>query len=76
MLDGVQLEAHAEVAHTLLRLDEGAPDVVVANQPELDGNAALVRVAHGCSDTGIRDRDHDVRTDRRLQRKLSSHGVT
>ena len=29
----VQLDAHAEVADRLLRLDEGAADVVVADEP-------------------------------------------
>src|SRR5207253_2593766 len=43
-LDGVQLEANAEVPDRLLRLDEGAADVVRANEPHLEGDLAGARV--------------------------------
>ena len=42
------------------RLDEGAADIVVADDAEFVGQAGLLGVAHGCRDAGIRHRDHDV----------------
>ncbi len=33
----IQLELYAEVAHTLLRLNEGAADIVIADQPKAEG---------------------------------------
>jgi hypothetical protein len=35
MAHRIQLQLHAEVAHPLLRLDEGAANVVVADQSKL-----------------------------------------
>ena len=43
---GIELELHAEVAHALFGLDEGASDVVIADQAKLQRDAALVREAH------------------------------
>ncbi len=40
----VQLHAHAEVAHPLLRLNKRAPYIVVADQPEVERNPALRRI--------------------------------
>ena len=37
------LELDAELADALLGLDEGAADVVVADDAELEGDAALLR---------------------------------
>ena len=36
---GVVLEAHAEVADLVGRLDEGPADIMVADDPELERNA-------------------------------------
>ncbi len=72
---GIQLELHAEVAHALLRLDEGASDVVIADQAELQRDAALVREAHRGGDAGVGHRHDDVGHDRGFQRELASHGV-
>src|SRR4051794_16850722 len=33
---GIVLEAHAEMADLVGRLDKGAPDIMVANNPELE----------------------------------------
>ena len=43
--DGVQLHPHAEIAHGLRGLDERPADVVVADHPHLEGQAAFLRVA-------------------------------
>ena len=43
----VQLDLDAEVADRLLGLDERAPDVVVADEAEPEGDARLLRVARG-----------------------------
>src|SRR3546814_18794633 len=45
---------------SLSRLDEGAPDVVVADDAELEGNAGLLGIADCRRDAGIRHRDDDV----------------
>ena len=57
---GAVLEPHAELADVLARLDEGAPDIVVADDAELVGNAGFLGVADGGRDAGIGDRDHHV----------------
>ena len=36
---GAVLQAHADLAHRLRRLDEGAADIVIADDAELEGNA-------------------------------------
>ena len=43
--DGIELHAHAEVAHALGGLDEGAADIMVAHQPQLERGARGPRVA-------------------------------
>ena len=67
---GLSFNLHSEIAHRLPRLDERAAHVVVANQSEAEGNAALGRVAHGGGHPGIGDRNHDVGFRRRLARQL------
>ena len=54
---GGVLELDAELADALLGLDEGAADVVVADDAELEGDAALLGVADGGGHAGVRDRD-------------------
>jgi hypothetical protein len=71
----VELELHAEVADALFGLDESAADVVVADESELHGNAALAGISHGGGHAGVRDRDNDVGGDMRLNGKLAPHGV-
>ena len=44
---GAVLEADAELADLLGRLDEGAADIVIADDAELVGDAGLLRVADG-----------------------------
>ena len=42
---GVVLQAHAEMADVVGRLDEGAADIVVADDAELERQARLVGIA-------------------------------
>ena len=57
----VQLQLHAEVADRLLRLDEGAADVVGADEPHRERDPALLGVADRGGDAGVGHRDDDVR---------------
>ena len=57
---GVELDLDAEVADVLLRLDEGAADVVVADQGEVQRDAGLLGVADGGGHAGVGDRGHQV----------------
>ena len=54
------LHAHAELAHRLRRLDEGAADIMVADDAELVGNAAGLGEAERRRHAGIGHRDDDV----------------
>src|SRR3989454_12371063 len=62
---------HAEVADALLRLDERAAHVVVADEPELVRRARLLGVAERGARARVRHRDDDVRGDGVLTRELS-----
>ena len=68
---GGVLQLHAEMADVVGRLDEGAPDIVVADDAELERNAALGGVAHRRGHAGIRHRHDHVGGDRRLSRASS-----
>src|SRR5271165_7129770 len=71
----IELQLYAEVAHALLRFDKRPAHVMVANQSNLDRNAALLREAHRRGHAGIRDRNDDVGVHGRFQCKLPAHGV-
>src|SRR5690349_14614357 len=45
------------------RLDESPPDIMVADNPKLEGYARLLRVAERCRHPRIGNRDDDVRVD-------------
>ena len=49
------------------------PDVVVADDAELEGDAALLGVADGGGHAGVGDRDDHVGLGRRLARELRAH---
>ena len=56
---GVVLQLDPQVADLLARLDEGPPDVVVADDPQLEGDPRLLGVADGGRHPGIGHRyDH------------------
>ncbi len=71
--DGVELHADAEVADALLGLDEGAADVVVADEAEVEGDAGLGGVAEGGGDAGVGDGDDEVGGDAGLAGELAAH---
>src|ERR1022692_4392456 len=75
MAHRIQFELHAKVADALLRLDESTADVLVANQPKLDRDAALIGEAEGGSDPGVGHGNHDISVHRRFQRELAAHGI-
>ena len=60
---GGVFELHAEVADAVGGFDEGAADIVVADDAELEGDAALGGVAHGGGDAAVGDGDDDVGVD-------------
>ena len=70
---GVVLEAHAELADRLRRLDEGAADVMVADDAELERHAAGGGVAERRGHAGIGHRHDDVGVGRRFPRQLRAH---
>ena len=63
---GAVLQPHAELADLLGRLDEGAPDIVVADDAELVGNARRLGVTDRCRHAGIRHRNDHVGRRRRF----------
>src|SRR5712671_1435003 len=54
------LHAHAEFAHALGRLNEGAADIMVADDAEFERHAGMLAVADRGGYAGIRHRHHDV----------------
>ena len=69
------LHAHAEFAHRLRRLDEGAADIMVADDAELVGHAACLREAERGRHAGIGHRHDDVGVDRRFARRARAHAL-
>src|SRR5262249_45825082 len=72
---GAVLQANAELADLLGRLDEGAPDIVIADDAELVGDAGLFGVADGGGYAGIGNRDDHVSVGTRLAGELRAHGL-
>src|SRR5215475_8699009 len=56
-------------------LDEGAADIVVSDDAELEGNPGGIGIADGGGYAGVGDRDHDVGLDRRLPRQLGADSL-
>ena len=70
---GVVFHPHAEFADGLGRLNEGAPDIVVADDAEFERQAALSRVADRRRNPQIGHRHDDVGVGRRLARQFRPH---
>ena len=66
------LEFDAKIANVVGRFDEGAPDIVVADDAEFERHAAFHSVAHGCGNAGIGDGDDDIRIDVAFARELGA----
>src|SRR5688572_17931753 len=62
-LHRVEFDLDAEVANRLRRLDEGAADIVIANQAKTQRDLRFFRVADGGADAGVGNRHHDVGID-------------
>src|SRR5690606_24927 len=69
------LQAHAELADALRRLDEGAADIMVADDAELEGVSAFLRITQSGRHARIRDRHDHVRIDGALARKFLAHAL-
>ena len=73
-LDEVELHAHVEVADELRGLEEGAPDVMVADESVLVGDAELLGEAERGVVAGVRHRHDEIRLDRVQAGELAAHG--
>src|ERR1700676_1343047 len=72
---GRMLHAHAEFARALGRLDEGAADIMVADDAEFERHAGMLAIADRGGHAGIRHRHHDVDLDMALARELRAAGL-
>ena len=63
------------MADVVGRLDEGAADIVVADDAELERDAALRRVAHRRGHAGIRHRHDDIGIDRAFARQFGADAL-
>ena len=69
----VELHPHAAVAEHLVRLDEGAADVAVLDQPLLERDAALAGKADRRGRSRVRDGHDQVGLDGRFHREPLAH---
>ena len=69
----VELELDAEVAHALFGLDEGAADVVVADEAEVERDAAFGSVAERGGHAGVRHGHNEIGGHARFAGKLAAH---
>ncbi len=72
---GRVLQLDAQIADVVGRLDEGAADIVVADDAELERQPAFLGVAHGGRHAGIGHRHHHVGGDRALARQLRADAL-
>src|SRR3954467_4065544 len=71
----IVLHAHAEFAHALGRLNEGAADIVIADDAEFERYAGMLAVADRGGDAGIRHRHHDIDLDMAFAGELRAEGL-
>src|ERR1700690_1223611 len=69
------LHAHAELAHALGRLGEGAADIMVANDAEFERPSGFPGVAERGRHAGVRHRHHHVDLDMAFARELRAEGL-
>src|ERR1700721_1254904 len=69
------LHAHAKFAHALGRLDEGASDIVIADNTKLERHAGVLAVADRGWNAGIRHRHHHIDRNVALFRELRAKGL-
>src|SRR5690606_33056786 len=68
-------EPYAEMTDAVRGLDEGASDVVIADQAELERQVRGLGIADRQRYAGVRHRNHDVRGGRRLARQLGADAL-
>src|SRR3546814_17300405 len=66
------LQFDAEVADLVARLDEGTPDIVRADDTQLERNARFLRVTDRRGRSRIGHRDHQVGIDRIFAREFGA----
>ncbi len=69
------LQLDAEMADLVGGLDEGAADIVVADDAQLEGDARLLRIADRRRHAGVGHRDDDVGGDVALARELGADAL-
>ena len=72
---GVVLQAHAQMADLLGRLDKGAPDIMVADDAELERQPRLLRVAECRRHARIGNRHDDVGVDMAFSGELAADAL-
>src|SRR6185369_3555683 len=72
--DGVEFEFDAEIADGLRGFDEGATDVMIADQAHAERDAGFESVADGGGNAGVRNGDDDVGVNRMLLREQAAEG--
>src|SRR6185369_15097655 len=70
--DGVEFEFDAEIADGLRGFDEGATDVMIADQAHAERDAGFESVADGGGNAGVRNGDDDVGVNRMLLREQAA----
>ena len=58
--DRVEFDLHGQIAKLLLGPDEAAPHIMVADQPDVMAQSALLGIAYGSGVAGIGDSDDDI----------------
>ncbi len=69
---GVMLELDAEMADLVRRLNKGAADIMVADDAEIEGDAAFLRIADGGGGAAVGHRDDEIGVDGVFARKLAA----
>jgi len=69
------LEPYTLIADRLCRLNEGAADIVIADDAEFVGDVGLAGETDCRRYAGIRHRDDHIGRRRRLTRELRAHGL-
>src|SRR5919109_677307 len=57
----IVLQPNAKMANLITRLDKSSPDVMVADDSQLEGQPRFLGVADRCGNARIWNRHHDVR---------------
>src|SRR6185503_7204606 len=66
----IELDLDTEVADRLFRLNEGAADIVISNQPQFKWNPRPLGIAERSRHPGVRYGNDDIRRHRRFLRQL------